>query len=394
LLPASYIDAHRYDGAVIERGHRDRHEPCTVQPRDIRVIRDVRRHKFLTAPQLRELWWPQRSIQAADSRLLKLFRAGYLERFRPLARRGSFPWTYQLGADGHRLLQRAGIIGPRERFTPRAVYDYGHVLHELQLNAWVLAARRALGPGLVTWHGETHIEPPHKARRAQLSLRDDWSAEGLKDQRARPVRPDAILEVEGHHRTSRRRFLVEYDRTRRVDKNYDKFRRYDTFLCGWWRHAPLADSDRPPFVLFICQDEDQRGQFLSAADHELTGHRWHPSAPPDQQDHVSRRHILFAIERDAHDGVLEAWRLPASRPATARELLRYGGWRWHPLRSEAVRDPRSPPTWRGRNPSADHDKSQWRGFLTAAPDGLSRFARQPCRTPEAPGHSHHDSGVP
>jgi hypothetical protein len=58
---------------------------------------DVRRYKFLTAPQLRELWWSESSVQAADRRLLKLFRAGYLGRFLPICRRGSFPWTYQLG---------------------------------------------------------------------------------------------------------------------------------------------------------------------------------------------------------------------------------------------------------------------------------------------------------
>jgi hypothetical protein len=342
MLPASYTDAHRYDGAAIERGTRDRREPCTVQPRDISVLRDVRRHKFLTAPQLRELWWPQRSIQAADRRLLKLFRAGYLDRFRPLARRGSYPWTYQLGAEGHRLLQRAGLIAPRERFTPRAVYDYGHVLHELQLNAWVLATRRALGPALLTWHGETHIEPPPTARQAQLRLHDDWSAEDLRDPRARPVRPDATLEIEGEREEASRLFLVEYDRTRRVDKNYDKFRRYDTFLCWWWHHTPLVHSEQPPFVLFICQNESQRSQFLNAADRELIGHRWHSRAPSEQHDHVGRRRILFALERDAHDGVLEAWRLPAfppGHPARTAEVRRVA---LGPPRGEATQDPAPP----------------------------------------------------
>jgi Transposase, Mutator family len=65
---------------------------CRVwQPRDVALVRDVRRYKFLTAPQLRNLWWPESSVQAADRRLLKLFGAGYLERFRPISRRGSFP---------------------------------------------------------------------------------------------------------------------------------------------------------------------------------------------------------------------------------------------------------------------------------------------------------------
>ena len=91
--PASYEAVHRYEGAVIQRGRRDLLVPCTVQPRDVGIVADVRRYKFLTAPQLRELWWPSSSMQAADRRLLKLFRAGYVDRFRPLSRRGSFPWT-------------------------------------------------------------------------------------------------------------------------------------------------------------------------------------------------------------------------------------------------------------------------------------------------------------
>jgi hypothetical protein len=150
-FPASYSAVHRYDGAVIQRGRRERLEPCVLQPRDVSIVANVRRYKFLTAQQLRELWWPDSSVQAADRRLLKLFRAGYLDRFRPISRRGSSPWTCQLGLEGHRLLQRAGIVPPRERFVRREVYDYGHVLHELQLNAWVLAYRRAAGDLLLSW---------------------------------------------------------------------------------------------------------------------------------------------------------------------------------------------------------------------------------------------------
>jgi hypothetical protein len=66
-----------------------------------------------------------------------------------------------------------------------------------------------------------------------LSLGANWSAEGLRDPRARLVRPDAVLEVARADGDGSRVFFIEYDRTRRVDKNYEKFRRYDTFLC-WW----------------------------------------------------------------------------------------------------------------------------------------------------------------
>jgi hypothetical protein len=45
------------------------------------------------------------------------------------------------------------------------------------------------------------------------------------------LRPDAVLEVTRNSGEGTRTILVEYDRTPRVDKNYEKFRRYEAFLC-------------------------------------------------------------------------------------------------------------------------------------------------------------------
>lgn len=323
MLPASYTDAHRYDGAVVQHDRRDAKVPCAVQPRDVAIMRDVWRYKFLTAPQLLELWWPEGVAWPGQRRLRKLFEAGYLERFRPLARRGSYPWTYHLGEAGHRILQHTGLITPTHRYHPRTIYDYGHVLHELQLNAWVLAVRRTAAEALHTWDGELDITPPPGARRPQLPLEGDWSAEDLRDPRARLLRPDAVLELAGGNGDVRT-ILVEYDRTRRVDKNYEKFRRYDAFLCWWWRYTTYASRPAPPYVLFVCQAEPQRAQFVTTADHELTGHRWHPSVGPERHEYAGRRRILFALEHDAHNGLLEAWQLPAFPPG-------------HPARDAAVR---------------------------------------------------------
>ena len=311
--PASYAEIHRYNGAAIEQGHRDTLVPCAVQPRDVAIIYDVARYKFITGPQLRELWWPNASVQAADRRLLKLFRAGYIDRFRPVSRpgTGSFPWTYRLGENGHRLLQHADLIPLNRRHRDRLIFDFGHVLHELQLNAWVLAYRRSLGEGFLGWEGETTIEPP-PGLRAGERLDDDWSAEGLSDPRPRPVCPDAIIEVAGDDPTSPTRLLlIEYDRTRRLDKNYEKFRRYDTFLNWWWQRTHLADRGAPPFVVFVCQDEQHRDDFIVAADRELRGHRWHPDVASERYEYVGRHRILFATEIDAHAGALEARRAQA-----------------------------------------------------------------------------------
>ena len=105
-----------------------------------------------------------RRFQAARRRLVKLFRAGYLERFRPYSPRGSYEWTYFLSAAGHRLLRGMGVIDPGVRFKPRDVFDYGRALHDIQVNAWVLAYRRRLGSALLEWHGEHQLTPPRTAR--------------------------------------------------------------------------------------------------------------------------------------------------------------------------------------------------------------------------------------
>jgi Replication-relaxation len=314
VLPDSYAAVHRYDGAIIQRQRSDDPQPCVLRQRDLAIVRDVWRYHFLTTNQLHELWWPDKSLQAARRRLVKLFRAGYLERFRPYSPRGSYEWTYFLSAAGHRLLRDLGVIDPGARFKPRDVFDYGRALHDIQLNAWVLAYRRQLGGVLLDWEGEHQITPPRAARQAQLRLDDDRSVEGLRDRQPRPIVPDAALEIAHEGTEQPRLFLVEYDRTSRTDKNYDKFRRYDNYLAWWWRHTDLASRPEPPFVLFICQDDTERDDFLARADHELTGHHWHPTHTADQHLYVGRRHILFCDERDAHLGHCQARRLPPYPP--------------------------------------------------------------------------------
>ncbi|MBA3261473.1 MAG: replication-relaxation family protein [Thermoleophilaceae bacterium] len=322
MLPQSYSAVHRYDGAIIQRQRSDNPQACSLRQRDLGIVRDVWRYHFLTTDQIRELWWPGKSVQAARRRLVKLFRAGYLERFRPYSPRGSYEWTYFLSATGHRLLRELGVIDPNARFKPRDIFDYGRAVHDIQLNAWVLAYRRLLGPDLLEWNGEQHITPPRAARQPQLRLEDDWSIEGLRDPHARQVVPDAALEITHPAGDSPRLLLIEYDRTSRTDKNYDKFRRYDAFLAWWWRHTELAGRIEPPFVLFICQNDAQRDDFLARADQELTGHRWHPSHSADEHSYIGRRRILFCDERDAHRGLCEALRLapyPPGHPGRGRE---------------------------------------------------------------------------
>jgi hypothetical protein len=318
MLPAGYAELIRYDGAVVQRDQRETTVPCAVQPRDVQIIHDVWRYKFLTATQLLELHWPSCAPRVGRRRLAKLFEAGFLERFRPITRTGgSFPWTYHLGQEGHRLLRSTGAIHERARFELRTIYDYRYVLHEVHLNAWVIAWRRLLGDALIEWHGETEIEPPRAPGRAPLRLDDDRSVQGLRDDRPRLIRPDAILEIRRRTTDGSRLFFIEYDRTRRLDKNYNKLLRYDAFLCWWWRHTHLGHHHEPPVVIFVCQDNEQRATFINAADRWLTGHIWHPSDRADDHRYVGRDQILFTTELDMHTGEVVAWRVP-ERPSGHR----------------------------------------------------------------------------
>ena len=79
--------------------------------------------------------------------------------------------------------------------------------------------------------------------------------------------------------------------------------------------GPRSDA---PYVLFVCQDDAQRDDFLVCADSELTAHLWHPSSTVDQHEYVGRRRILFCDERDVHLGRSHARRLapyPPGHPA-------------------------------------------------------------------------------
>jgi hypothetical protein len=101
------------------------------------------------------------------------------------------------------------------------------------------------------------------------------------------------------------------------------------------RRLRATGRRRPALRALRCQDSEQRDLFMAAADHELTGYRWHPS-DPGQHRYLGRQRILFATEIDIHQGPLEARRLG---PTAARR-----DWPW----SASQRGPRSKAARPGR----------------------------------------------
>jgi hypothetical protein len=85
--------------------------------------------------------------------------------------RGSYPWTYHLGERGQVILRDSQVVDTGWRYRPHVVHEFGHVLHDLQLNAWLLAYRRQPGVGFLAWEGERTIEPPPTTREERAEPR-------------------------------------------------------------------------------------------------------------------------------------------------------------------------------------------------------------------------------
>lgn len=315
----TYAELQLAEGKLLRWGERQSKVEVALQARDFEILVALARYRFLTTGQIAELWWEGRGLRAVRRRMARLFDAGFVERFRPQTLRGSYQWTYCLARDGFRAAQQTGELSLALKFAPRreAIFDYRYVIHDLRTNEWVLRYRELLGHRLLDWAGpdESRFEPPRKGREDSLMsygafVMGDcgWHAYDVPDECFRPVQPDAALDVTLGERDVH--VLVEYDRTRRVDKNFTKFLRYDTLLTVWWRATDLEW----PFVVFVCQDDEHRRRFLRAADHELVGHLSAWTEDGHQERYYGRDRTLFVLEDDIRKGEPEALRLPALPP--------------------------------------------------------------------------------
>lgn len=315
----AYGELRLAEGKLLRWGEREAKAACALQPRDLEILVALARYRFLTTGQIAELWWKDRGLRAVRRRMTRLFDAGFVERFRPQTLRGSYQWTYCLARDGFRAAQQTGELSPALKFAPRreAIFDYRYVIHDLRTNEWVLRYRELLGDRLLDWAGpdESRVEPPKKtrdeaymSRSAAILGSSGWHDADIHDDWFRPVQPDALLDVAASDRDVR--VFVEYDRTRRVDKNYDKFLRYETLITVWWRSTDLDC----PMVVFVCQDVEHRRRFMQAADCELIGHLSIWTEDGHQERYHARDRTLFVLESDIRNGQTTAMGLPALPP--------------------------------------------------------------------------------
>jgi hypothetical protein len=337
-IPQTYLAVHRPDVVrlVWDPPKRDpavaeRLEP---QPRDLEIVRALWRYEALLLTQIWQEWWEGKDIRAAQHRLKRLVAAGWLRRFRMRLAVGAHQPGFVLSRHGFLAGQRHR--GPHGSYIPKGVKweegrlaHHGALAHLLQTNAWVLAFRRLVGEHAVDWRGEHEgrLEVPTKlveGRRVPIDV-DDLELErytrarDLRDEQFERVWPDATvtMDMPRHGRTFD--LMIELDRTDRPAKNFDKFRRYDAFITGWWRRVErYRKMGEQPAAVFVCTDEAHALAFMRASDREVTGRLARPGTPDHTWPYPGRERILFVAERDVHDGSLRAWKLPAEPTAVAR----------------------------------------------------------------------------
>ena len=110
--------------------------------------------------------------------------------------------------------------------------------------------------------------------------------------------------------------LVELDDRLPTGQGACKLERYDHLVAGWSAHLPryARRLGRPPAVVFVCRDRVRARDCARAADGVLGACRAYAGEYPADWEYPGREHIVFAAERDAHEGLLHAYGVPRLPP--------------------------------------------------------------------------------
>ena len=149
--------------------------------RDLRLMRLLHDTNYLSASQLTLLGWGT-AERAAQERLKRLHDTGYLDRFRPLAARGTCEWNYRLTRAGWEALVANEMAADDRHYTPAEITSVSYTEHDLQLAAIVLL--------IATSRGHNGIGRPARADAVRLA------GPPQRPHRARRIaRPSAIWAV-------------------------------------------------------------------------------------------------------------------------------------------------------------------------------------------------------
>jgi hypothetical protein len=179
-------------------------------------------------------------------------------------------------------------------------------------------------------------------------MRTAGDGERVEVERFETIRPDATVELppaaeEPESDSSPTRaidVLVELDDRLPVGRTAAKLERYDHFLAGWSAHTSRYGRrlDAVPVVAFVCRDRAWARRCAAHADPLLNACRAYAGEYPADWEYPGRDLILFASERDIHEGLARAYGVPRLPPAV--RVSAAGG---DPRAGEARAEPREIP---------------------------------------------------
>jgi Replication-relaxation len=315
-------------------------------PLDLEVLALVASMRSVLTSQIHRRFNPGRAVTTTQRRLKRLSDAAAVGRFQMHRRDGAgAPMCYVIAERGAELLRASGRRGESgERVPEPHSSSAGEALlrearRDVHATGWALALERALGGGAVlkgreesalapplrsTPEGRTAIGPADLrlpgGRTPHDFLRTDAAGARVEVQRFETVRPDATVEVAAAGGAGAGMcLLIELD-DRLAGRSHNggaaKLERYDHLLAGWSLCLPLFTRRRAPkpVVVFVCRDRARARECARRADHLLTACRAYAGEHPWDWEYPGREAIVFAAERDIHEGVAFACGVPRLPP--------------------------------------------------------------------------------
>jgi len=358
-LPATPADSYRelieLDSAHSVRWAKRVQSPRALEPEplDLEILALIADLRHVLTSQVHRRFNARRAATTTQRRLKRLSDAGLVERFQFHRRDGGgVPMCYVITTDGTGLLCANGRLTgtPMERdgdtarptsAPPRSESEsrLRQARHEVHVAGWALALEQAMGTARPRLRGsaESVLSPPLRStaegkvglgpddlrlpggRAAHDFLRTIATGERVEVERFETVRPDATVELPSEPGSTQPAptidVLVELDDRMPGGRAAGKLERYDHFLAGWSVHTARYGRrmEATPVVVFVCRDRARARECARRADGLLRACRAYAGEYPFDWEYPGRERILFASERDAHEGLVCAYgvsRLP------------------------------------------------------------------------------------
>jgi hypothetical protein len=352
----SYRDLAELDGAHSVRWAKRVASPSALDPDplDLEMLELIAAMRHVLTSQLHRRFNPGRAATTTQRRLKRLSDAGLVERFQFHRRDGGgIPMCYVIAAAGLRMLadhNRTAVGGvavsgggaspadaPARASAGSRDESLRQARHDVHVAGWSLALDAALDGARLKLRGpgESVLSPPTRSTadgRVALApgdlrlpagrtphdfLRGDADGRQVEVERFETVRPDAILELSAKPRAwPPTDVIVELDDRPPVGRGARKLERYDHFVAGWSTHIDRYGrrAQAVPVVVFVCRDRPRARECARRADSVLRACHAYAGEYPLDWEYPGRERILFAAERDVHEGLLRAYGVPRLPP--------------------------------------------------------------------------------